>query len=170
MNCVVVLRGPSGVGKSTISKAIRRKLAVNWAIIDVDKFKHYMPMKEGQTNRAERTLIAHDVSNYFLSQMYSKGYNVVMEEMYKKQYNDKLVSFMHDNRISYFKVFLSAPVDLVVERAQKREKVVADDEIRRHYGEVERYDDDYEIDSTKYSSEEIADIIISQLKQKILIA
>lgn len=165
MNYVVILRGPSGVGKSTISRIIQEKLGSNWTVIDVDKFKHYMPMKEGQSNRAERSKIAHEVSKFFAKAMYDKGYDVILEEMYKKDYNDSLIAFLSENDMKYLKVFLDAPIDLVVERARAREKDVPDDEIRRHFSEVEAYPDDFIIDTTKYSSEEAADQIIAQLKQ-----
>jgi len=163
MNTIIVLRGPSGVGKSTISHLIQEKLGKNWTVIDVDKFKHYMPMKDGQVNRAERSLIAQNVSKYFAKEMYDKGYDVILEEMYKKPFNDSLVEFLHGNNINYLKVFLYAPVELVIERARAREKEVPDEEIRRHFSEIEAYDDDFVIDTTQYSSEEAADQIIAKL-------
>ena len=166
MNSVIVLRGPSGVGKSTISHLIQEKLGKNWAVIDVDKFKHYMPMKDGQSNRAERSKIAHDVSQFFAKQMYDKGYDVILEEMYKKTYNDAIVEFLETNNIQYLKVYLHAPIDLVVERAKAREKKVPDDEIRRHFSEIESYIDDFVIDTTKYYSEEAANLIIDLLQSK----
>lgn len=166
MNSVIILRGPSGVGKSTIAHLIQEKLGKNWTVIDVDKFKHYMPMKEGQSNRAERSKIAHDVSNFFAKQMYDKGYDVILEEMYKKTYNDVLVEFLETNHMQYLKVYLDAPIDLVVERAKVREKEVPDDEIRRHFSEIEPYSDDFVIDTTKYSSEEAANLIIAELQSK----
>lgn len=167
MNKVLILRGPSGVGKSTISEIIQLKLGVNWCVIDVDKFKHYMPMKEGQSNRAERTKIAHDVSMFFAKEMYDKGYDVILEEMYKKPYNDMVVEFLKQNDFKYLKVFLSAPVGSVVERARVREKEVPDNEIYRHFSEVEPYEDDFVVDTTAYTSEETADIIIRQLEKII---
>ena len=165
MNYVVILRGPSGVGKSTISHIIQEKLGLNWTAIDVDKFKHYMPMKEGQSNRVERSRISHDVSKFFAKQMYEKGYNVILEEMYKKDYNDSLLEFLHTNDMRYLKVFLSAPIEQVLERAKNREKEVPDHEIRRHFSEVEAYPDDFVLDTTRYSREEIADRIIAKLKE-----
>lgn len=165
MNSVVILRGPSGVGKSTISHLIQEKLGVNWTVIDVDKFKHYMPMKEGQSNRAERSKIAHDVSKFFAKTMYEKGYDIILEEMYKKDYNDSIVEFLQTNNMHYLKVFLSAPVELVIERARAREKEVPDDEIRRHFSEIEAYSDDLVIDTTQHSSSEVADMIISKLRE-----
>lgn len=169
MNSVIVLRGPSGVGKSTISHLIQEKLGKNWTVIDVDKFKHYMPMKDGQSNRAERTKIAHDVSMFFAKEMYDKGYDVILEEMYKKTYNDAIVGFLEVNKMQYLKVYLDAPIDLVVERAKAREKEVPDDEIRRHFSEIEPYADDFVIDTTKYSSEEAADLIINKLQSQYTI-
>lgn len=166
MNSVIVLRGPSGVGKSTIAHLIQEKLGKNWVAVDVDKFKHYMPMKDRQANRAERTKIAHDVSKFFAKQMYDKGYDVILEEMYKKAYNDAIVEFLEINNMHYLKVYLDAPIDLIIERAKAREKEVSDDEIRRHFSEIEPYADDFIIDTTKHSSEEVANLIISQLQSK----
>ncbi len=164
MNKILILRGPSGVGKSTVSGIIQSKLGDTWSVIDVDGFKHFMPMKAEQSNRAERTKIAHDVSMFFAKEMYDKGYNVILEEMYKKHYNDRLVEYLKRYNMHFLKVFITAPVETVIERARLRDKEVPDDEIRRHYSEVEAFDDDLVIDSSIYSSEEIADFIIRKLE------
>ncbi len=164
MNIVLVLRGPAGVGKSTIAQQIKAKLGNNWVAVDVDAFKHYMPLKDGQSNRAERSKIAHDVSKYFTKEMYLKGYDVILEEMYKKPYNDSLVAFLNENNMQYLKVFLSAPVELVVARSAAREKNPPEDEIRRHYAEIEFYPDDFVIDTVMHTTEEATDLIIDKLK------
>jgi len=163
MNTVVILRGPAGVGKSTISRLIREKLGVNWVALDVDKFKHYMPLKDAQSNRAERARIAQDVSKYFAKEMYLKGYDVILEEMYKKPYNDSLVAFLNENGMKFIKIFLSAPVEIVVERSASREKNPPEDEIRRHFAEIEPYADDLVIDTTKFSSVDASDLIIREI-------
>ena len=165
MNIIVVLRGPAGVGKSTISRLIQEKLGNNWTVLDVDKFKHYMPLKEGQSNRAERSRIAHDTSKYFAKEMYQKGYDVIMEEMYKKPYNDSLVEFLQQNHMQNVKVFLWAPVATVISRNAAREKTPPEEEIRRHFSEIEPYSDDLVIDTTKYSSDEAANIIIAEINK-----
>jgi adenylylsulfate kinase-like enzyme len=165
MNTIVILRGPSAVGKSTISRLIQEKLGINWTVLDVDKFKHYMPLKDGQSNRAERSKIAHDVSKFFTKEMYEKGYDIIMEEMYKKPYNDSLLDFLHQNNMQFVKVFLWAPIDMVVARNAAREKTPTEEEIRRHYSEIEPYGDDLVIDTTKHSSEEAADLIIAEVEK-----
>lgn len=163
MNSVLILRGPSGVGKSTISHLIQEKLGVNWTVIDVDKFKHYMPYKEGRVNRAERTEIAHDVSHYFAKQMYDKGYDVILEEMYRQAHNDSLVKFLKANNMGYLKVFLSAPIEDIIQRSRDRGKVVPEEETRRFYAETQPLEDDFIIDTTQHSSDEAADLIIGKL-------
>lgn len=162
-NVVLILRGPAGVGKSTIAKLIQAKLGVNWVVLDVDVFKKYMQLKEAESNRAERSKIAHDVSKYFAKEMYQKGYDIIMEEMYKKPYNDSLVTFLSENNMRYLKVFLHAPVDVVVERSANREKKPPAEELRRHYAEIEPYEDDFVIDTTAFPSEVAADLIIEKI-------
>ena len=163
MNMVLVLRGPAGVGKSTVARLIQEQLGVNWVVLDVDVFKKYMQLKEGESNRAERSKIAHDVSKFFAKEAYHKGYDIIMEEMYKKPYNDSLVAFLQENGMQYLKVFLYAPVDVVVERSAHREKKPPAEELRRHYADVEPYKDDFVIDTTKYSSEKIVGLIVEKI-------
>jgi len=158
-NVVVVLRGPAGVGKSTISRIIQDKLGKSWAIIDVDKLK-ILPLKDDHSNRPERSEIAHETSHYLAKLIYDRGYDIIIEEMYKQRFNDSLVEFLHDNHMRYLKVFLAAPVDMVIDRSNRREKDVPEAEIRRHYSEIVPYPDDLVIDTDKHSSEEAADIII----------
>ena len=161
---IVILRGPAGVGKSTISRIIQKKLGINWVVIDVDQFKQYMPLKEGQSNRAERSKIAHEVSNFFALQMHKKHYGVILEEMYKKPFNDALVEFLSSNNVEFLKVFLYAPIEVALARSASRNKNPPSGEIERHYKEIEPYTDDIVIDTTQNSSEEAADIIIANLK------
>jgi len=160
---IIILRGPAGVGKSTISQLLQKKLGVNWAVIDVDVFKHYMPMKEGQSNRAERSKIAHEVSNYFALQMHDKDYGVILEEMYKKPYNDLVTELLNSHNVPFLKIFLYAPLDVVLTRSSDRTKNPPSEEIARHFSEIEPYPDDLVIDTTKNSSKEAADIIMEHL-------
>lgn len=163
-NYVVILRGPSGVGKSTISSIIQQKLGASWAVIDVDKFKHYMPLKEDKSNRAERTEIAHNVGNYFAKSMYDKGYSVILEEMYRERHNDQLVQLLETNGMRYIKLFLSAPLDALIQRSKEREKSVPEEETRRFYDETQPLPDDFVIDTSVYSSEQAADMIITKIR------
>ena len=163
MKDVIILRGPVGVGKSTISKLIQAKLGLKWCVINVDELKYPIPLQPDHSNRPERAQIAHDVSNFYAREMHRKGYSVILEEMYKKPKNDSVVAYMNENGMSYLKVFLYAPVEATIERNNNRSKVIDEDEIRRHYAEIEAYDDDFVLDTTKFSAEEIADQIIAQL-------
>ena len=65
----------------------------------------------------------------------------------------------------YIKVFLSAPLEDVLQRSSSRqEKNVPESEIRRLYEETQPYPDDLLIDTSKHSSEEAANLIVQQLK------
>lgn len=163
MKDVIILRGPVGVGKSTISRIIQQKLGPKWCVINVDELKYPIQLLPDESNRPERAQIAHDVSNFYAREMHQYGYHVILEEMYKKPKNDSVVSYMKENGLSCLKVFLSAPVEATIERNNNRSKVINEAEVRRHYAEIEAYDDDFVIDTTKYSAEEIADLIIAQL-------
>ena len=165
MNTVLILRGPAGVGKSTTAKLIQQKLGPNWTHLNVDEFKYYMPLKPGDSNRAERSRIAHDVTKFFAREMYRQGYDVILEEMYKQPYNDSLVAFLRENDMKYLKVFLYAPEDDVVERSAHREKKPPADELRRHYKEIVPYADDFVIDTSKHSIEAVAELIAQKLNQ-----
>lgn len=163
MNTVIILRGPAGVGKSTVAHLVQAGLGINATIIDVDALKKYMPLKPRQSNRAERSRIAHDVSKFFMKQMYDKGYDVILEEMYKKPYNDSLITFLTDHDIRFTKIFLYASVETVLERSRSRQKDAPDHEIRRHFAEITPYQDDFVIDTTKCTSSEAATIVLSRL-------
>lgn len=162
MNTVIILRGPSGVGKSTISRIIQEKCGPNWTVIDVDKLKHYMPLKDDKSNRTERTAIAHNVSRYFAKAMYEKDYDVILEEMYRKDHNDEIIQFLTNNQMHYIKVFLSAPLDALIQRSKERDKVVPEEETRRFYEECQPLPDDFVINTSQYSSEEAARLIIER--------
>lgn len=164
-NIVLILRGPSGVGKSTISRLIKEALGVNWVVIDVDALKHYVPLKEGNTNRAERTTIAHDVSKFFTKELYTKGYNVVLEEMYRQKHNDELIEYLEKNHMRYLKVFLAASLGTLLRRSKDREKNVPEEETIRLYKETQPLDGDFIIDTDKFNSESAAQQIVSKINE-----
>jgi|JI6StandDraft_1071083.scaffolds.fasta_scaffold31163_3 adenylylsulfate kinase-like enzyme/beta-phosphoglucomutase-like phosphatase (HAD superfamily) len=171
MSLVLILRGPSGVGKSTISRHIQENLGVNWVVIDVDKFKHYIHLEDsedsrikGSQGRKERSTIAHNVSHFFAKQVYDKGYSVILEEMYRQEHIANLKEYLDENGMRFITVFLAASVEDVVTRSAGREKRVPEEETRNFYEEVVPYEGDIIIDTSKYSSSESAQLIINEVR------
>lgn len=157
---VIILRGPSGIGKTTVAKALKERLGEDWGLIDVDQIKYHFPIKPDKSNRIERAEIAHDVARYYLRRMVDAGYRVIIEEMFKPRFNDEIVKFLHDNHIPYLKVYLTASVEDVVVRSQTREKRIIESEIRRHFSENHQLDDDdLVVDVAKNSPDAAAELI-----------
>ena len=161
---VIVLRGPAGIGKTTIAKHLKAKLGERWGLIDVDQIKYHFPIKLDKSNRIVRAEIAHDVARYYLKRIVDAGYKVIIEEMFKPRFNDEIVEFLKKDQIPYFKVYLTAPIDEVVARSLTREKKIIESEIRRHFSENQAFeDDDLVIDTSQYSAEQVAEMIASRV-------
>lgn len=163
---VIILRGPSGIGKTTVAKALKERLGDGWGLIDVDQIKYHFPIKPDKSNRIERAEIAHDVARYYLRRMVEAGYPVIIEEMFKPRFNNEIVKFLRENHIPYLKVYLTAPVEEIVARSQAREKKIIESEIRRHFSENHQLDDDdLVVDTGRYDALGAAELIAQQLEE-----
>ncbi len=174
MSLVVILRGPSGVGKSTIARLIEKELKLDWVIIDVDKLKHYMPLKEdneshakGSESRKARSTVAHNVSHFFAKQAYDKGYKIILEEMYRQEHIEKLKTFLESNNMRYLTIYLSASLEEVIIRSYNREKPVPEVETRSFYNEIHPNEGDIIIDTSQNSSGQSARLIINEIQKAL---
>jgi adenylate kinase family enzyme len=102
-NKLVVLRGNSGSGKSTVAKALRDKGNTKIAIIEQDYLRRFI-LKEKETEGADNIALIQQTVEFALE----RGYNVILEGiLYFPRYGEmlkKLVEQCPDNYFYYFDI------------------------------------------------------------------
>lgn len=134
----VIIRGPSGVGKSTIATLLHKKLPKS-ACIDIDLLKRMV----SEESSPERTQIAHVVALSFAEQLMKNDYNIILDEIFRDEHYVKFQSLFARANYRLISIFLSAPLSVLIERDRKRtQKVKGEEIISRLYSEiVPRHDD-----------------------------
>lgn len=162
MSFVVILRGPAGVGKSTISNKLKEKIQ-NAVHVDIDKFKHMISKESSNV----RTNIAHKIGICFLQELIKNGFSIVVEEIFREDYYKELVKLFEDSNCLVTKVFISAPLEIVIQRDQRRtEKIKGTEVITKLWKEIQPIDEDIILDSSQYNSDEIVEKILFKAKEK----
>ncbi|OGN27933.1 MAG: hypothetical protein A3A33_04190 [Candidatus Yanofskybacteria bacterium RIFCSPLOWO2_01_FULL_49_25] len=156
----IILRGPIGVGKSTIAEELKEELSDGWVHLDIDKLKHVISKDSSKL----RTTIAHNVALYFLEQLIKNRFNVIVEEIFKEKIYRDAQDLLGRYNYKILKVFLTTPVDVSIERDKNRknktrgEKVVTD-----FHNQIKPLGEDLTIDTSKHSLEEAAELILKAL-------
>jgi len=104
MTKLIILRGPSGSGKSSIAKEIRKKAKHKTALIEQDYLRRIV-LKEKDTPDGVNSELISQVTKFALN----NGYNVVLEGIFhSKNYKDMLINLLkfhpEENYIYYFNI------------------------------------------------------------------
>ncbi len=158
---LILIRGPAGVGKSTISKALKRKKE-GLVHLDVDSFKHLISKESSKT----RTEIAHEVGSLFLQKLLEKGYSVVIEELFREKEYKEILKKVKKFKILVLKVFLKAPKKVLYLRDANRGKNKGKAVISKLHGIVKESGEDIVIDTSKVSVAEAVKKILLEIEKK----
>lgn len=160
MPFAILLRGPAGAGKSTLGELLKKRLP-NAVHLDVDRFKHIISLESSKT----RSTIAHNVGLYFLKQLMEHEFPIIVEEIFLPEYYQEVSVFLKKLPYTLLRVFITAPLEVLVERDRTRSvKTKGREVISRLHSEIQPIDEDLVIDSSKYSSDEIVEMILAKLK------
>ena len=158
----ILLRGPAGVGKSTIGGLLQTALGEGWAHLDIDRLKHVMSKESSE----QRSRIAHDVANYFLEQLFSQKYQVIAEEIFFEPYFHQVVELCRQHNIRVHQFFLTAPLDVLLKRDQDRAvKTKGYENISKLFSLIQPLGTETVIDTTKYTPTEIVQQIMQHINE-----
>ena len=155
MTKAILLRGPAGVGKSTIGRQLQEQLPGSWANLDVDLFKHMISKKSSMF----RSDTAHDVALYFLEKLLQSNTNMVIEEIFKEPFYNQTLELFEKYNCEVLTVFLTATVDTVVQRDEARAKNKGEDTIRMLHDQIASLNEKLVIDTGQNTIQETVDRI-----------
>ncbi len=131
MTKLVILRGPSASGKSTIAHALREKSQRKIAILEFDTYRNNMLAKQVNYYNAASEMFINDTLIAF-----KHGYDVIMDGIFRfegsNEYLEKLLDeHPEENYMFYFDITLEE----TLKRHHKRDKSMSfsEDKMREWY-------------------------------------
>lgn len=157
----IILRGPSGTGKSTVGNLLKQSIQGS-VHIDVDLLKHMISFESSET----RSSIAHNVTLFFLKQLVRAGYStVIIDEIFRKDFFDQVTGVLKKYKLPVQSFFLMAEeADLIRRDRGRIGKTKGRQTIQRLYEEIVPFPEDIIIQTTKRSPIIVGKSILKLLK------
>jgi len=164
---VIILEGPMGAGKTTISSLLHARLP-RTALLGMDKIKWFLSdfQRDKDYDIISKAMLA--MGKSFLEQ----GCNLLIEQAFwKKEYAQPYIDMADESKADLHFYKLEAPIEVLTERAKIRpntpgKPLVTKERIEENLKKWQenRYDFGKVLDTMKYSPEEIVGLIIQDLK------
>lgn len=162
-NVAIIIRGPSGVGKSTISSRLH-SLIEKSAHVNIDTLKKMI----SNESSIERTEIAHSVAQFFIKELMLNKFNIIIEEIFRDEHLSEIKKVIQNSGYTCFTFFLTAPAKTLVQRdGERKEKTKGKQIILNLYEEIGPNPDEEIINTEKLTEKEIANTIIDTVYKKL---
>ncbi len=157
---LIVVRGPIGVGKSSVAEALRQKASNPASTIEPDAIKRMLDPNESSEWRRR---IAYDTS-VFITERLLDVHRTAIVEMHTKYQNElkryRLIAERY--RVPLVNVLLIAPLETCQERAAQRTVpgityAIDNEMVKNYYCNLEPLEGDLVFDTSAHNSEQIAD-------------
>jgi predicted kinase len=140
MSYFIIIRGPLGIGKSTIAKRISNILKAEYVPIDLVLEKHGLDKTDKNAGciPASNFIKADDLILPELEEKLKRGKKVVFDAcFYHKEHIEHLIQQL---QYPHYVFSLKAPLDVCIERDSKRKKTHGKDAAAAVYYLVSRFD------------------------------
>ena len=163
MGYYIILRGPLGVGKTTVAKKLVEKLKGYY--IGLDSVLSRRGLDKVDTEEgipAENFIKAQEIIIPDVKDKLSKGRIVVIDAcFYHKEQIEHLIENLGKD---YVVVTLKASVEVCIERDKERSKVLGEDSVRAVFSLVDKFDYGLIINTDGKKADEVARKILGHLK------
>lgn len=153
---IIIIRGPLGVGKTTISKILAQNLQAEY--ISVDKVLSDNHLANGEEITLESFLEVNEIILELVNKS-EKTFIVDGNFYYQEQIDDLKNKFK--NNVDVFAIMSS--IDKCIERDSKRERVYGEDSVRYIHMMIARIKEGFEIDSSDLTIQETVDKIMQKI-------
>lgn len=173
---IVVIDGPMGSGKTTLSKLLNKKLE-GTARVPLDEIKKYI---SGTKKDHSFKKISQEMVMIMTEEYLKRGVSVIIEWAMKEVHVKDFIKIAKKNNAQCFIYQLNAPRELLVERVKERTKILLNKpklekknikNIEKHFEEhydfhkKTKYDEAVIIDSEKLNPEQIVKLILKEIKK-----
>jgi len=156
MKKLILIRGPLGVGKSTVSKILSKKIQAEYISLDKVLEDNDLAGKDGIP--LENFLKANEI----IKDLGTKSSKTVVLDgcfYYQEQIDDLISKF--DGDVAVFT--LVSGIETCIQRDLKRENVYGEDATRFVYAITAKINSGYQIDNSNLSAEKTAEKIMEKL-------
>lgn len=152
MKTLIIINGPSGVGKSSVSALICKKHGYKHC--DADEFKLLFSNKRSQ----ERTDIGNFMAYTYTKELIKRGYSIIVEADFKN-YLNKLTPLLKKSNYRVFKILLYANIEFCIKNNSKRKRKGYEEAVIREVYEKLCLDEGDKINVSGKSTNEVYNII-----------
>ena len=164
---LVIINGPCGVGKSTVSEIIHKKLPMS-LLLDIDSqrrlYAGYREKPEQSTPLAQATALA------MAGVALKAGSDVTVDKMqYIAQWYNQWINLGHEMGADTYEIILWASREKVLERADERGygTSLTREKVKEFWEKINEFrqirPDSIEINAEEVSTEEIVDQILAKI-------
>lgn len=163
MSYFIIIRGPLGIGKSTIAKALAKSL--NAEYISIDRVLEENGLDKVDNNFSPKDFVkANEIVLPKVKEDLAKGKIVIFDGCF---YFKEQIKHLEKNLPCKTYIFdLKAPVKICIERDSKREKVYGEKNTREVYDLVSKFDYGITIDTCKKTEQEVIKEMLLYLPKK----
>ena len=156
MNKLILIRGPLGVGKTTVSKILAEKLRAEY--LSLDEILEENDLEDTDGISLENFLKGNEII-FAITNKSENSFIVDGCFYYQEQIDDLKNKFNNDIII----FTLTSPVETCIERDSKRPKVYGEDSARYVHMMTTKIKAGYEIDTANLTTEETAEKIMEKM-------
>ncbi len=160
MSYYILIRGPLGIGKSTISRELAKRLNAEYISMDSILEEHGLA-KTDSDYTADDFVKANEIIIPHAKKLLAKGKIVIFDgNFYFKKQIDHLIKNIS---ATYFVFTLKAPLETCIARDKSREQGCGEEAAKAVYGLVSKLDYGTIIDTSKKNIEQTIQEILSYL-------
>ncbi len=161
-SCYIIIRGPLGIGKSTIAKALAKKLKATYISFDKVLSENGLD-KIDDDFTPEDFIKANEIVLPIIKKDLSEGKIVILDGCF---YFKEQIEHLQENLSDIAKEYafdLKASLDSCIKRDSKRKRVYGEEAARAVYNLVAKFGYGTAIDTENKNEKEVAEFIIKSL-------
>ncbi len=162
---MIIINGPAGAGKSTISKKIWKKLS-RTALINLDEVKWIVSdYKSDSFDLGLANKIGQNIAKMYISHKL----NVIIDKAFcEHKYIEPFIKIAKKNKLRLFVYNVEAPLSIIIRRIKKRSKKMSLAKAKRLYKSYfsSKFSVDDTFDTSLQTIDNITKNILNDLKTK----
>lgn len=156
----IIIRGPLGVGKSTISKKLAQKLKGGHISVDSVLEEHGLDKVEGRCIPAKNFIKTNEIAIPEIKEMLTKGVVIIDGNFYHKEQIEHLIEKLDTK---HYVFTLEASVEACIERDRDRPKTYGEETAIAVHTLVSEVEYGQTIETAHKTEEEVVEEILANL-------